>query len=290
MIAKPSDINQTPDGKKPHSSGSSPEAAFGALERQSEALEVEIGRAIARQVAGRRARHLSPQQLLDAQAERLQQAVAELAPSSALITDPAALEIGSEPEEIGGRGSSLRRCVATGEILPRDELIRFVISPDGELTPDFDNKLPGRGYWVKPQQAVLMKAFKDNIFAKLARQPVTIAPALFDRVISLARSACINSLGLARRAWQLEMGYEHVRQAMVVGKAGLVLIARNAPTDFAQKLESVRGQTPFVDLFTTAEISAALGRESLAYVSVNKGQWTLRLLIECRRLAQLLTP
>lgn len=290
MIAKPSDINQTPDGKQPHNSGSSPEAAFGALERQSEALEVEIGRAIARQVAGRRARHLTTQQLLADQSDKLQQTIAELAPDATVVVDPVALDAEQEPEEIGGRGSPLRRCVATGEILPRDELIRFVIAPDSTLTPDLDSKLPGRGYWVKPQQTVLMKAFKDNIFAKLARKPVTIPPALFDRVISLARAACINSLGLARRAWQLEMGYEHVRQALVVGKAGLVLIARNAPSDFAQKLESVRGQAPFVDLFTTAEISAALGRESLAYVSVNKGQWTLRLLIECRRLAQLLTP
>ena len=41
----------------------------------------------------------------------------------------------------------MRKCIATGEVRPKDELIRFVIAPDGTVTPDIAGKLPGRGLW-----------------------------------------------------------------------------------------------------------------------------------------------
>ena len=42
----------------------------------------------------------------------------------------------------------LRKCIITGEIADKAVLIRFVVSPDGELVTDTANKLGGRGVWV----------------------------------------------------------------------------------------------------------------------------------------------
>jgi LytS/YehU family sensor histidine kinase len=36
----------------------------------------------------------------------------------------------------GGSRSRERRCIVSGEVLPESKLIRFVVSPDGEVTPD----------------------------------------------------------------------------------------------------------------------------------------------------------
>jgi uncharacterized protein len=36
----------------------------------------------------------------------------------------------------------------TREVKPVADLIRFVVSPDGELMPDTDAKAEGRGVWV----------------------------------------------------------------------------------------------------------------------------------------------
>ncbi len=195
-----------------------------------------------------------------------------------------------EPEEIGGKGSPNRRCIVTGEVLPYEQMIRFVIGPENVITPDLDGCLPGRGYWVSARHGVLVRAVQHGTFAKAARRPVTVPPTLVDTVVVLARRACLNTLGLARRAWAVDYGYEAVRQALVSHKAGLVLIARNAPSEFVGKLDGVRGLVPLNTLFTTADLSAALGRDSLAFVAVAKGQWTLRLMVACTRLAQVLTP
>ncbi|NBT33389.1 MAG: DUF448 domain-containing protein, partial [Rhodobacteraceae bacterium] len=37
-----------------------------------------------------------------------------------------------------------RRCIVTGEVQPKQGLIRFVVGPDGTVVPDIMEKLPGR--------------------------------------------------------------------------------------------------------------------------------------------------
>lgn len=197
---------------------------------------------------------------------------------------------GIEPEEIGGKGTKLYRCIVTGEVKPRDELIRFVISPDGMVTPDLEAVLPGRGYWVTARHNELQRAVAGDLFSVAARHQVKIPGALINTVITLARRSALSTLGLARRDWAVEFGLDNVRQSIISQKAGMVLAARNAPAEVLNKINGHTGDLPVIGLFTTAELSQALGRESLAFVSVNKGQWTVRLLAECGRLAQLLTP
>ena len=45
--------------------------------------------------------------------------------------------------------SSERKCIATGQVLSKTQLVRFVLGPSNKICPDPENKLPGRGIWVK---------------------------------------------------------------------------------------------------------------------------------------------
>ncbi|MGB9646666.1 MAG: DUF448 domain-containing protein, partial [Stellaceae bacterium] len=38
--------------------------------------------------------------------------------------------------------------MATGEIVDRARLLRFVVGPGGEIVPDVAANLPGRGLWL----------------------------------------------------------------------------------------------------------------------------------------------
>jgi len=42
-----------------------------------------------------------------------------------------------------------RTCIVSGQVLPRDRLIRFVAGPGGQAVPDLGERLPGRGVWVE---------------------------------------------------------------------------------------------------------------------------------------------
>ena len=42
-----------------------------------------------------------------------------------------------------------RMCIVTREVMDEERLIRFVRGPDGEVVPDLNRQLPGRGVWVR---------------------------------------------------------------------------------------------------------------------------------------------
>ena len=56
------------------------------------------------------------------------------------------LEAGTEGEALAS--PTLRRCIVTRQALEKPAMIRFVIDPDGQVTPDLKERLPGRGLWV----------------------------------------------------------------------------------------------------------------------------------------------
>ena len=56
-----------------------------------------------------------------------------------------------------------RKCIASGEILNKKDLLRFVILEDNTVVPDFKKKLPGKGIYVKNAKSLLEKAIKNYI-------------------------------------------------------------------------------------------------------------------------------
>ena len=60
----------------------------------------------------------------------------------------------------------LRTCVITKEQLPKQELLRVVRTPEGEVKVDLTGKLNGRGAYIKKDVTVLEKAKKSGLLAK----------------------------------------------------------------------------------------------------------------------------
>ena len=60
----------------------------------------------------------------------------------------------------------LRTCVITHESLPKQELLRIVRTPEGNVKVDETGKLNGRGAYIKKDLEVLEKAKKTKILEK----------------------------------------------------------------------------------------------------------------------------
>ncbi len=140
-------------------------------------------------------------------------------PQAPNATDDAALEVVDHQPADDEKGP-LRRCIASGTVGPKDGMIRFVIAPDGEVVPDLEESLPGRGLWVTADRAALAKAMGKSVFAKAARRAVKVPPDLAERLERLLERRCLNGLGLARRAGHVLAGYEKVREALKVNQVG----------------------------------------------------------------------
>ena len=73
---------------------------------------------------------------------------------------------------------SERKCIATGKVLSKSELVRFVLGPNNVIYPDLENKLPGRGMWVKAKRSAIVKAEESQLFARAANQNATCVKAM----------------------------------------------------------------------------------------------------------------
>ena len=56
----------------------------------------------------------------------------------------------------------LRKCVATGEMKPKKELVRIVRSKEGEVSIDLTGKKNGRGAYLSKDKDAILLAKKKN--------------------------------------------------------------------------------------------------------------------------------
>src|SRR5258708_22328587 len=94
----------------------------------------------------------------------------------------------------------MRRCIVTGAVRPKPELVRFVVGPDGMVVPDVAARLPGRGLWLTARRDIVDAAVGKRLFGRAARAPVTVAGDLGERVEALLRQRCADLIRLARRS------------------------------------------------------------------------------------------
>src|SRR5688572_9647857 len=99
--------------------------------------------------------------------------------------------------------NTLRRCLVTRESRDASRLVRFVVDPQGQVRPDVEQRLPGRGMWLSAERDVVNRAVAKNLFARAARAQVRAGPDLAFEVERLLARRALDSLELARRAGQV---------------------------------------------------------------------------------------
>ena len=66
----------------------------------------------------------------------------------------------------------LRQCLGCREQKPKNELIRVVRSPEGNVSLDFRGKAPGRGAYLCRDAACLKKALKSKALERALNVPI----------------------------------------------------------------------------------------------------------------------
>jgi len=83
----------------------------------------------------------------------------------------------------------LRKCVATGEMLPKKEMIRVVRSKEGEVSVDVSGKKSGRGAYVSKSEEAIEIACKKNVLGH--QLDVKIPEEIYDELLLLIRRESI---------------------------------------------------------------------------------------------------
>jgi hypothetical protein len=183
-----------------------------------------------------------------------------------------------------------RRDVVSGEVLPEGRLIRFAVSPDGEVVPDIAAILPGRGIWVEADRKSVDIAAKKNLFAKSAKANVKAASDLATKVETLLVARMQADLGMARRSGQLVTGFDKVLgEIQSATPPALIVEAWDGAADGKRKLfgaAHARGlKIETVEPLSSAEISLAVGRENVIHAALKSGRLQERLSFDAKRLS-----
>lgn len=179
------------------------------------------------------------------------------------------------------RRSPMRHCLVSGERREKAAMIRFVVAPSGELTPDPAERLPGRGLWLSADRKLLETAVTKRLFAKAARASVTVPGDLVERLETLLVRRCQDRIGMARRAGQAVMGYEKAVSWFKAGKAACIIMADDA----GGSAQEIGFDTIIRSALTGEELGRVFDRPRAVYVALGKGPLSEKLQVDLLRLA-----
>jgi predicted RNA-binding protein YlxR (DUF448 family) len=168
-----------------------------------------------------------------------------------------------------------RMCIVTRQVRGPDELIRFVVAPDGEVVPDLRRRLPSRGAYVTATAADVATAERKHLFAKAFDGKVSVAAGLAGRVDRLLAERAEQALSLARKAGTAVFGYSKVEGALAKSDVVALLHAAEAAADGIAGLAAAArraGRSPqIVRIFASEQLDLAFGRTNAIHAALLAG-------------------
>lgn len=225
--------------------------------------------------------------------------------------EPLSSDISEGAGRPGNRGSAsadpARKCILTGNVGSRDELIRLAISPEGPdgvcmVLPDALARAPGRGAWIGVSRAELEDALASRkLKGALARAfkgaKLDIPDDLGEKTEDALRRALIQRLGLEMRAGLLILGSDRIAEQARGGAVAWLGHAADASVDGCKKLDQAyrvgmdaegSGLTGVRLPLDRTALSVALGRDNVVHFALADDASAERVAIPLGRLARFL--
>jgi uncharacterized protein len=195
-----------------------------------------------------------------------------------------------------------RECALTRETKSVEDLVRFVVSPDGSIFPDVDAKAEGRGVWVTLGHKEVAEAVKKKAFAKSLKTSVTVPDDLAGLTEKHLQARFLGALSMTRKAGQILTGGTKVKAAIEAGEIIALLTATDAADDGRKKMAgSLKGyekaaeeagfdgvSVPHLELLDSTQLGLALGLENVIHAALTKGAAAQSALEKGLRLARFL--
>jgi predicted RNA-binding protein YlxR (DUF448 family) len=184
------------------------------------------------------------------------------------------------------RSATMRMCAVTRAVRPIDELIRFVVSPQGEVMADLKRKLPGRGLWVSASHQAVAEAVRRHQFSKGFKREVRVAATLAAGTEGLLVRSAIDALAMAAKAGQVVSGFGKVEDALRPARQAqssvqALIHASDGAADGIRKLDALIRQNagindesreiPVVTALTSEQLDLALGRSNVIHAALLAG-------------------
>lgn len=166
-----------------------------------------------------------------------------------------------------------RCCILSGQPIERDNALRFVVSPNGEVVCDIREKLPGEGCWVEADYAKILEAVETGAFEKALPLSQACKTDLADDILRQLREYSCAQLGMARRSGNILTGFDSVYAALKQGQVALLLVAADAAQASRKKIDALARATEVEtsSVLSRGQLSAAFGRQDVVNAAILGG-------------------
>lgn len=194
------------------------------------------------------------------------------------------------------RTAPVRLCAVTRAQHPVEDLVRFVLGPDGTIVPDLARRLPGRGIWVEARRETLAQAVRRKAFARSLQRQVAVPEDLPDQVERLMVRRVAESVSLANKAGVLVTGFARVEELIAQDRAAILIHAADGAPDGVEKLsrkfraqmarqgDAERAGQAIVKELTGQQLDLAIGRSNVIHAAATGGGAAWKILAEAGRL------
>lgn len=163
-----------------------------------------------------------------------------------------------------------RTCLMTGEEKPQNMLLRFTLTPDRQVIPDFKKRLEGKGFYISNSKQILSQAINKNIFRKFGKN-TSVVPNLLEIVENILKNKALDSINLANKAGDLVCGLDKVKEKLAKNQVAFLLQATNAGDDGKNKIQSAAKDIKILTLFSSEELDKALNKTNTVHLAILKG-------------------
>lgn len=172
-----------------------------------------------------------------------------------------------------------RTCLGCRQALERERLVRYVMSPEGEVLVDYGGKLPGRGAYTHPSPACIAAAVRSRQFERAFRGKCRLPEAefLISELGRQVRGRVVNLLGMARKSGQVISGTNLVLSALAAPtRPALVLLTEDISPAIGAKVKE-RAERAGIEVFRHLDkglVGQILGKSERSAVALPVGTLT----------------
>jgi len=194
-----------------------------------------------------------------------------------------------EKQTLKSSNESVATCIVSGATLPKNHMLRLVLSPDGVLLCDVKGKLPVEGVFIQADEDILRLGFEQKLIAKHLSANLTDdfnISHFIQNIKNQLYKRLAEWLSMANKSGSLIAGFVKVESALRAEGVVLLIQAGDASDDGRKKLRNIaKRENIAIDESLTREFLAnALGKSDAVHIGILTTQFSTEILRESSRL------
>jgi uncharacterized protein len=157
----------------------------------------------------------------------------------------------------------------------QDDLVRYVMSPEGEVLVDYRQRLPGRGAYTHIDRECVRTAVKRQQFDRAfkGKNRKVEGEKLLDELARELLGRVVNLLGMARKSGQALSGSNLVLDSLDPAETVLVLLAEDISDGIGKKVQGKAERAGILceRIFDKGLLGQVLGKGERSVVALKKG-------------------